>query len=124
MKSLKKFASLLLIFSFGLFSAQASAETQSEKTIETELVCKDKIKLTGFPNILESIANMRTIIQWSEQVKKKFNEDFAQWHNAKSKSIKCTKPGSSQYYICTLTAIPCAHKKIEVSKEDSKSETN
>lgn len=120
MNNLKKLTFLLLTCSFGLFPAQTSAGTQSKKTIETELVCKDKIKLIGFPNILESIANMRTIIQWSEQVKKKFDEEYAQWHNAKSKSIKCKKEGSSQYYTCTLTAIPCARKEI---KPESKTET-
>lgn len=121
MNNLKKLTFLLLICSFGLFPAQTSAGTQSKKTIETKLVCKDKIKLIGFPNILESIANMRTIIQWSEQVKKKFDEEYAQWHNAKSKSIKCKKEGGSQYYTCTLTAIPCARKEI---KAESKTETN
>lgn len=113
MKNLKKLTFFLLICSLGLFPAHSIAGTQSKKTIETELVCKDKIKLIGFPNILESIAHMRTIIQWSNRVKKKYDEDFAQWHNAQSKSVKCKKEGSSQYFTCSLTAIPCAHKEIK-----------
>ncbi len=120
MKILNNFAFLLLICSLGLFPAQSSAKTQSKKTIETELVCKDKIKLIGFPNILESIAHMRTIIQWSDRVKKKYEEEFAHWHNAQSKSVKCKKEGSSQYFTCTLTAIPCAHKEIKPETDAKK----
>ncbi|MBO6549222.1 MAG: hypothetical protein JJ964_06325 [Rhizobiales bacterium] len=120
MKNLKKLTFFLLICSLGLFPAHSLAGTQSKKTIETELICKDKIKLIGFPNILESIAHMRTVIQWSNKVKKKYDETFAQWHNAQSKSIKCKKEGSSQYFTCTLTAIPCAHKEVKLESETDK----
>ena len=108
--NMKKFAFLMLICFSGLFSSQALAAT--DKTIKTELVCKKKIKLIGFPNILQSIAHMRTIIQWTEKVKKEYNEDFAGWHNAKAKSVSCKKENKSQYFTCTLSAIPCAHKKV------------
>ena len=110
MKILNNFLFLILICSFGSFSNQALSATG--KTVETELVCKKKVKQIGFPNILQSIAHMRTVIQWTEKVKKEYDEDFSGWHNAKAKSVSCKKENKSQYFTCTLSAIPCAHKKV------------
>lgn len=123
MKSLQKLSYLLLISSLGIYPAQLSAESNPAKILTepkskealviTELVCKEPIKLKGIPNRLEPIANMRIIIQWSENVRKKIDDDHAQWHNAKNKSVKCKKEINSSYYYCELVATPCVRKEVK-----------
>lgn len=115
MKILNNFAVLILICSFPLLSSQTAAAT--EKEAKTELVCKKKIKQIGFPNIIKSVAHLRAVVQWTDKVKKEHDEDFATWHNAKSKSVSCKKENRSQYYTCTLSAIPCAHKEVKPETE-------
>ena len=110
MKILNIFAALMLICSFELFSSQTA--TATEKEVKSELVCKKKIKQIGFPNIIKSIAHLRAVVQWTDKVKKEHDEEFALWHNAKAKSVSCKRENKSQYYTCTLSAIPCAHKEV------------
>lgn len=122
MKFLNNFAVLILMCSFALLSSQTAAATNKE--VKTELVCKKKIKQIGFPNILKSIAHLRAVVQWTDKVKKEHDEDFATWHNAKSKSVSCKRENKSQYYTCTLSAIPCANKEVKPETEaETKSET-
>lgn len=118
MKILNNFAVLILICSFALFSSQTEAAT--DKEVETELVCKKKIKQIGFPNIIKSVAHLRAVIQWADKVRKEHDEDFTQWHNAKAKSVSCKKENRSQYYTCTLSAIPCARKEVKPEAEAEK----
>ncbi len=94
--------------------AMANEKAPAEKGAKQEL-CKKTMKLKGAPNLMESVAHMRAIIIWSENVSKKYNGDYAQWHNAQNKSVKCKKSPGSAYYYCDLTATPCLSKTTENS---------
>ena len=107
-----------------LRAENSNTDKKEDKTIELVQVCQKPVKTPGPGDTLSTVAKLKTIIIWSDKVKKKYGEDFAQWHKAKSKKVKCNKKQGSNYYYCELRAIPCTYKekKQETEQEDPKTE--
>ena len=100
-----------------LHAENSNTEKKEDKAAELVQVCQKPIKTRGPGDTLSKVAKLKTIILWSEKVTQKHGEDFAQWHKAKSKKVKCNKKEGSSYYYCDLRAIPCTYKEKEQDVE-------
>lgn len=119
------FLTILFIGTAPLHAENSNSEKKEDKEIELVQVCQKPVKTPGPGDTLSTVAKLKTIIIWSDKVKKKYGEDFAQWHRAKSKKVKCNKKQGSNYYYCELRAIPCTYKEKEeeeTEQEDPKTE--
>lgn len=96
---------------------------RAETTNAIELVCEKPVKLRGPGNLIQSVAELQTIIAWSKSVTIKFDRIWSHWHNAKAKRVKCMRTGSSQYYYCDLSATPCADKQQLEALKQAKAQT-
>lgn len=96
------------------FSQIAAASTEAEMT------CLKPVKRTGPANLSQSFANMKAIVFWTEMVRKKHGKEYAIWHYAKKKSVRCKKGKSSQYFYCDVAATPCAPKTSEEETAEAK----
>lgn len=88
-----------------------------------ELICEKPVKLRGPGNLIQSVAELQTIIAWSKSVTIKFDGNWSHWHNARAKRVKCLRTGSSQYFYCELSAIPCANKQHVEAAKQAKAQT-
>ena len=92
----------------GAGSSQASenqdstAETKAGKTVE----CQKKLTINGLPHKVSTVASLSALRAWAERAKK-YGEEYAMWHNAKSSKIKCKKFPRSDYYMCFASGKPC-----------------
>lgn len=93
------------------FAADTEAPATNKAETVKKLVCEKPVKQRGPGNLIESVAELQTIIAWSKTVTVRFNDNWAHWHNAKAKRVKCTRTGASQYYYCELSASPCADQQ-------------
>lgn len=98
------------------------AQTNSDP-IKTEQKCQKPIKARGPGNTLASVAELKAIIIWLEKVTKAHNAEHANWHNAKSKSVKCKKQPKSSYFYCELRATPCIHQLVPKETEETADKT-
>lgn len=114
-----KFKVLIMVLSANCLVFPASANPASAKKPELERICKKPVKLRGPGNTISSIAELKTIVMWSEKVGKKYGREHSQWHYAKAKSIKCKKDQGSNYFYCDLSAMPCVYR---VKKEEEGSD--
>ena len=86
-------------------------------SLKTERKCKKPVKARGPGNTLASVAELKAIIIWSDKVSKAHDSEHANWHNAKSKSLKCKKQTNSNYFYCELKATPCIQQPIKEEPE-------
>lgn len=117
MKHLLPIITIACLLLLNLQQAFAETKTTPEPVI-TEMVCKDPLTQKGPGNLLSSVAQMRTIIAWSQTVKSKIDEEHSAWHNAADKKVKCKKEKGSQYYYCELTATPCKQQIVDPNKKE------
>ncbi len=106
-----------------LHADNSNTNKKEDKTIELVQLCQKPVKTRGPGDTLSKVAKLKTIILWSETVTQKHGEDFAHWHKAKAKKIKCNKKQGSSYYYCDLRAIPCTYKKKEQEAEQDEPKT-
>jgi len=106
------FVSIIIFTSLLLPSISTNAEEKKLATEPEETLpfCQKPVKTPGPGNVVASIAQLKTIIIWSDIVTTKHGKDFSLWHQAQSKNIKCKKGQGSRYYYCEINAIPCAQK--------------
>jgi hypothetical protein len=88
------------------------ASTLAAEVPEEQTRCKKPIKINGPANQIKSMAELQTIILWTESVADRFSTNYAHWHNAKSKRIKCKRSSGSRYFYCELTASPCISMEL------------
>ena len=100
------FLAVIIIFLSAQINTAIAKDTgvQAAEPKESITVCQKPVKTRGPGNLLSSVAELKTIIIWSELVKKKFGPDHASWHFAKDKSLKCKKANGSNYYYCEIRA--------------------
>lgn len=112
---------LLTSYFLGTITLRAENSKTDDKEIEWIKVCQKPVKTPGPGDTLSTVAKLKTIIIWSEKVKNKYGEDYAQWHKANGKKVKCNKKSGSNYYYCELRAIPCTYKEKD-NEEEPKNE--
>jgi len=95
---------------FTSITTRADTKDLTSEQEETLPYCQKSIKTPGPGNVLSSIAQLKTIIIWSDIVTTKYGKEYAHWHQAKNKNIKCKKSEGSRYHYCEINAMPCAQK--------------
>ncbi|GJM04001.1 MAG: hypothetical protein DHS20C08_25020 [Rhodomicrobium sp.] len=108
----------LAIFITGL-TITALPSTLAAEVPEEQTPCKKPIKISGPANQIQSMAELQTIIIWTEKVADKFSTNYAHWHNAKNKRIKCKRSSGSRYFYCELSASPCISTEITAEPEQT-----
>ncbi len=88
----------LIVFGAGMASAEDAAPSGA--------CAEGKMIGYGFPNRVQSVANMNAVIQWMTAVKKKHGDGYAQWHTAKDSKVDCRQAGKD-LYICNAQGQPC-----------------
>lgn len=107
--------SIMAVVFIALFSS-AQAVLAEETT--PKLAClEEKIIGYGFPNRVQSVANMNAVIQWMTAVKKKHGDPYAQWHTALDSKVDCRQAGKD-LYICNAFGKPC--QQAQASKDGKK----
>ena len=102
-------------------STHLKAEEQIDNPAK-EVNCQKPLKIKGPANQIQSMAELQTIIIWTEKVTEKFTKNYAQWHNAKQKKIKCRRSSGSRYYYCELSAMPCKSTDLaDYKKQETQS---
>jgi hypothetical protein len=104
---------LILIAAIELASSAPLIAKEPASPESEDVQCHKPIKISGPANQIRSMAELRTIVFWSERVKQKFNPKYAHWHNAKEKRMKCKRSSGSSYFYCELSAKPCKATRIE-----------
>ena len=110
-------ASLILPFTALRAETAPKPEAETVVIIDDQPTCEKPVKARGPGNTISSIAELKAIIIWTQLVSQKYGADLSEWHFAKAKSVKCTKDNGSNYFYCSLSAIPCAYKKTVVQTE-------
>ena len=87
-----------------MITALAGPALAAKKAEETG--CKRPIKLPGQPHVLQSIAEINAISNWSEAARK-HGADYSEWFYAKGQSMECTKIGSAGMFLCHAGGKPC-----------------
>lgn len=119
MKALNFEVLTLSILSFLASTITANADQPKNSGIKTEIICQKPLEIKGPGNRFSSLAELNTIIVWTNQVTKKYGKDHATWHKAKSKLVRCKKSTGSIYFYCQIKAAPCAIKPIASAKQDT-----
>jgi len=101
------FSAAILLALFVGPRAGKSAETHGAKPkAENTVECQKKLTINGLPYKVSTVASLSALRAWAERAKK-YGEEYAMWHNAKSSKIKCKKFPRSDYYMCFASGKPC-----------------
>jgi hypothetical protein len=82
----------------GLNSAQAEGG---------QVTCHRRVVAKGFPNKIETVASLSAMRIWSETAKDRHGSDYAMWHNAGGRSLRCSAVQNSKYIMCVAIGRPC-----------------
>ncbi len=94
---------LFVVFTMIISNMQAVI---AEEAVKKNACIEEKIIGYGFPNRVQSVANMNAVIQWMTAVKKKHGDSYAQWHTAKESKVDCRQAGRD-LHICNAYGQPC-----------------
>lgn len=68
--------------------------------------CGKHISAKG-SNKIEAVASLSAIRLWSQIAEKQNGPDYAMWHNAAKKRLKCSYAQKSEYILCFARGSPC-----------------
>lgn len=72
-----------------------------------QVTCERRVVAKGFPNRIETVASLSAVRIWSETAKDRHGPDYAMWHNAGGRSLRCSPVQSSNYIMCVAIGRPC-----------------
>lgn len=87
--------------------AAAPSPTQAADATGPQSQCQRRMMAKGFPNRIETVASLSAIRIWTQMAKDKHGAEFAMWHNADGKALKCSPVKNSDYIACFATGRPC-----------------
>ncbi|MGI9387869.1 MAG: hypothetical protein ACR2OX_10605 [Methyloligellaceae bacterium] len=74
-------------------------------------VCGKYAVVKGFPNKVKTVASLSAVRLWTEAAQKKSGPEYAMWHNASRKELKCIFVQNSEYIMCFAKGTPCKASK-------------
>lgn len=89
-----------------MWAAGGSAAFAEELNRQGPYLCKGTVAATGSAQPSKSMAELRAITAWMENVRSD-GADFAVWHRAQQKSLSCDTLSGGRYHRCTVQALPC-----------------
>ncbi|MFQ5626027.1 MAG: hypothetical protein ACE5FM_05160 [Methyloligellaceae bacterium] len=98
----------------GTSQALENPDSKSNPATEKTFECQKKLTINGLPHKLNVVASLSAVRAWAERAKK-YGEEYAMWHNAKSSKVKCEKFPRSDYYMCFAAGKPCRSLYVGVT---------
>ena len=79
---------------------------------EEQSNCLKKVKATGFPHRIKTVAELNAVRLWTQVTSKK-DAKYGMWHNARQTELSCEQMARSVYYRCTASGKPCLNELAE-----------
>jgi hypothetical protein len=98
---------ILVLLGFLVASAGA-AYYGSRPEAYPGLACSDqRVATFGWTNEDKALAEMAAILRWKQKTMQQ-GAEYANWHNARHRYLKCrTIGGPNGHYQCRVAAMPC-----------------
>lgn len=98
-------AMIALLAGISLSSGPEPALAGEERT------CGKFLAVKGFPNKTETVASLSAVRLWTDAAQKTNGPEYAMWHNAGRKELKCVFVQKSEYMMCFAKGLPCKASK-------------
>jgi len=106
---------LVCVVAAGWLIVAERAQASGDKGLEQR--CEKNVASQGHPNAISAVASLNAVRAWIEFTMARFGADYAMWHNAAGKAVKCQRLPNSSQIKCIARARPCnAYSSAAASK--------